>query len=198
VARDLLGRHLVRSLDGALLVGRIVEVEAYQEDDPASHSYRGRTPRTEVMFGPAGHLYVYFSYGMHWCMNVVTGTDGEGSAVLLRAAEPVEGLDLMRRRRGVHTERLLTTGPGRLTQAFGVTRQLNGTDLVLGDVLWIARGGPLAENEVGVSGRVGIAAGQDTPWRVYDARSRFVSRGLVSARARGGGGRGARRGGRRR
>jgi len=177
VARDLLGRHLVRSVEGSLLVARIVETEAYQQDDPASHSYRGRTPRTEVMFGPPGHLYVYFSYGMHWCMNVVTGDDGEGSAVLLRAAEPVEGLEAMRRRRGVEAERLLTSGPGRLTQALVVTRQLNGTDLVLGHALWIARGRPLGESELGVSGRVGIAAARATLWRFYDEGSPFLSRG---------------------
>ena len=130
VARDLLGRLLVRRLPEITLVARVVECEAYQEDDPASHSFRGVTTRTEVMFGPAGRLYVYFTYGMHFCMNVVTGDEGEGSAVLLRAAEPLEGLDWMRRCRRVVDPRLLCSGPGRLTQAFGIGREDNGMDLL--------------------------------------------------------------------
>src|SRR5436190_2170653 len=112
VARDLLGRTLVRTMpDGERLAGRIVEAEAYRQDDPASHSYRGRTARTDVMFGPPGRLYVYFTYGMHFCMNVVSGKDGEGSAVLLRAVEPLEGLDRMAEHRGLSQLRLLCAGP---------------------------------------------------------------------------------------
>src|SRR6266511_3967496 len=111
VAPDLLGRLLVRPVGDALLIARIVEAEAYQEDDPASHSFRGMTARTEVMFGPAGRLYVYFTYGMHFCMNVVTGREGEGSAVLLRAVEPLAGLEWMCHRRGVADPRLICSGP---------------------------------------------------------------------------------------
>src|SRR5438309_7202111 len=123
VARALLGRALVRTLpDGEVLRARIVEAEAYREDDPASHSFRGRTARTDVMFGPPGRLYVYVSYGMHFCMNVVTGRDGEGSAVLLRAAEPLEGLDRMTDLRRLQDPRLLCAGPGRLCQALAITR----------------------------------------------------------------------------
>lgn len=176
MARDLLGRLLVRRLEDDLLVARLVEVEAYQEDDPASHSYRGRTARTEVMFGPPGHLYVYLSYGMHWCMNVVTGRDGEGSAVLLRAAEPLHGLDAMRARRGLVSDKLLCAGPGRLTQAFGLARSDNGLDLLDGGSLWIGEGAPLAEDDVAVSARVGISVARERPWRFSEAGSPFVSR----------------------
>jgi len=176
VARDLIGRLLVRPLPGGRLVGRIVESEAYQEGDPASHSFRGRTARNEVMFGQPGHLYVYFSYGMHFCMNVVTGRDGEGSAVLLRAVEPVEGIDWMLARRGLDDVRLLCAGPGRLTQAFGIDRAHNGADLVAGDVLFVASGSAVPEDRIGVSPRVGLTLGVDRPWRFFEAGSPFVSR----------------------
>ncbi|HZD17686.1 MAG TPA: DNA-3-methyladenine glycosylase, partial [Actinomycetota bacterium] len=127
VAPDLLGRVLVRRLPGGgRLAARLVEVEAYQEDDPASHSFRGRTQRNAVMFGPPGHLYVYFTYGMHFCSNVVTGHTGQGSAVLLRAAEPLEGVEIMAANRGVDAVRLLCSGPARLAEAFGIDRWANG------------------------------------------------------------------------
>ena len=136
VARELLGRVFVRAGRGsARVAARIVETEAYEQTDPASHSFRGLTPRNAVMFGPAGHLYVYFTYGMHFCMNVVTDREGWGSAVLLRAAEPLEGLASMRRRRGTPDVRLLCAGPARLTQAFGIDRRFDGhrfVDLLLG------------------------------------------------------------------
>jgi DNA-3-methyladenine glycosylase len=180
VARDLLGRVLVRSMpDGARLAGRIVEVEAYRQDDPASHSYKGRTRRTEVMFGPPGHLYVYFTYGAHFCMNVVTGGDGEGSAVLLRAVEPLEGLDEMARRRGLDIPRLLCAGPGRLCQAFGVGRDQNGVDLVAAEVMWIEPGTRVPDDEVGIGPRVGINVAVDQQWRFTDRTSRYLSRAAV-------------------
>jgi DNA-3-methyladenine glycosylase len=180
VARELLGRLLVSRTDGRPLVARIVECEAYQEDDPASHSFRERTPRTEVMFGPPGHLYVYFTYGMHFCMNVVTGRAGEGSAVLLRAAEPLDGQDPMAQARGLsrpYDPRLLCSGPARLTQAFGVTREANGIDLLGQTWLALAAGAPVPDDEVGVSARVGIRVGRERPWRFFVAGSPFVSRG---------------------
>jgi DNA-3-methyladenine glycosylase len=180
VARDLLGRLLVRRLSGIVLIARIVEAEAYQEDDPASHSYRGHTTRTEVMFGPPGHLYVYFSYGTHWCMNVVTGKAGEGSAVLLRAAEPLEGLELMRQARGVDAVRSLCSGPGKLTQAFGVTKSQNGLDLVSGQDLYLVAGGRLPEDRLGIGPRVGISVAADVPWRFFEKGSPFVSRGAFT------------------
>ncbi len=168
--------HLVRRLGRHLLVARLVEVEAYEEDDPASHSYRGRTARTDVMFGPPGHLYVYFTYGMHFCMNVVTGRDGEGSAVLLRAAEPLRGLPEMARRRGTADSRLLLAGPARLTEAFGVTRVQNGADLVAGPGPTIVRGEPVPDDRVAVAPRVGIRVAAERRWRFLDAASPFVSR----------------------
>jgi DNA-3-methyladenine glycosylase len=160
-----------------VIAGRIVECEAYEENDPASHSYRGLTDRTAVMFGPPGHLYVYFTYGMHFCMNVVTGEDGEGSAVLLRAVEPVEGIELMRERRGVATLRELCAGPGRLTQAYGITRADNGMDLVAGRDLFVVRGDPVPDDGVAVGPRVGISVAIERPWRFSVKDSSFVSRG---------------------
>ena len=144
VAPELLGRVLVRVLpDGTRLAARLVEVEAYEQGDPASHSYRGRpTPRTEVMFGPPGRLYVYFTYGMHFCSNVVTGPNGCGSAVLLRAAEPLDGLEAMAANRGTDGLRLLCSGPARLTQAFGIGRDDNGADLVKDPRLSLLAGSP--------------------------------------------------------
>ena len=177
VARDLLGRVLVRVLpDGTRLSGRIVETEAYREDDPASHSFRGRTGRTDVMFGPAGHLYVYFTYGMHFCMNVVTGRDGEGSAVLLRAVEPMEGQGRMAGLRGTADPRLLCSGPGRLCQAFGVDRTQNGADLVRGSAVRIERGTPVRDAEAAAGPRIGIAVAVERPWRFVVATSPGLSR----------------------
>ncbi|MGH2530211.1 MAG: DNA-3-methyladenine glycosylase [Actinomycetota bacterium] len=186
VAPDLLGRILIRRLpDGRRLSARIVETEAYQEGDPASHSYRGRTRRTEVMFGRPGHLYVYFTYGMHFCMNVVTGQDGEGSAVLLRAAEPVEGLEDMARRRSASDPRLLCSGPARLCEALGVARAENGTDLVRGGHLWVLPGEPVPPSRIGVTARVGIRDGMDRGWRFLVTGDPFVSRGRPVAGIRG-------------
>ncbi len=176
VARDLIGRLLVRRLPAVTLIGRIVECEAYQEDDPASHSFRGMTNRTEVMFGPAGRLYVYFTYGMHFCMNVVTGREGEGSAVLLRAVEPLAGLEWMCHRRGVADPRLICSGPARLTQAYGIGRADNGMDLLAARDLFVARGRPIPDGGVGVGPRVGITAAAERPWRFYELGNRFVSR----------------------
>jgi DNA-3-methyladenine glycosylase len=131
------------------------------------------------MFGPPGHLYVYISYGMHFCMNVVTGRDGEGSAVLLRAAEPLEGLGRMTEFRGLDAPRLLCAGPGRLCQALGVTRGLDGTDLVGGAELVIERGRPVREADVVVGPRVGLTVAMEQPWRFTVGGSRFLSRGPV-------------------
>lgn len=199
VAPDLLGRVLVRVLpDGARLAARLVEVEAYEQGDPASHSYRGRpTPRTEVMFGPPGRLYVYFTYGQHFCSNVVTGPDGRGSAVLLRAAEPLDGLDVMASHRGVDAPRLLCSGPARLTQAFAITRAAGGTDLVKDPSLFLLDGTPLGARAIARSTRVGVNAGVERRWRFFERGSAFVSPGRpaapVAARTGSGGATGSRR-----
>lgn len=130
VARELIGwRLFVREVDGGLTGGVIAETEAYTQEDAASHSYRGKTPRTEVMFGPAGHVYVYFTYGMHWCMNIVTGQEGSGQAVLLRALAPETGIPRMLHRRGAVAETQLANGPAKLCQALGVTGVDNGAVL---------------------------------------------------------------------
>jgi DNA-3-methyladenine glycosylase len=188
LAPDLLGRVLVRSLpDGSRASVRIVEVEAYEPDDPASHAFRGQTPRNATMFGPPGRLYVYFTYGMHFCMNAVARGAGEGSAVLLRAGEPLEGLDGMRGRRGREPVRELCSGPARLTQALAVGRELDGADLVEGDLIWIerpTRGG--AVEAVGAGPRVGVHE-VGRAWRFWLEGNAFVSRGRPgppTARAR--------------
>jgi DNA-3-methyladenine glycosylase len=181
VAPDLLGRILVRVLpDGRRLAARLVEVEAYGPDDPASHAYRGPTPRNLVMFGPPGHLYVYFTYGMHFCSNVVTGSDGIGSAVLLRAAQPLEGLDAMAEHRGLETPTLLCSGPGRLTQAMAIARSENGIDLVRDGVLHLRTGEPVARRLVERTSRVGVNVGADRRWRFYERGNAFVSPGRPS------------------
>lgn len=166
VAPELLGTLLVH--DGR--VARIVEVEAYRgADDPGSHAFRGPTPRTTTMFGPAGHLYVYFSYGMHWCANVVCGPPGEAGAVLLRAGEPVAGLDAIRAARPrARRDRDLTSGPARLCQALGIDGTFDGADLVRADrgVTLASDGAPL-DVEPATSPRIGLSAGADIPWRWY-------------------------------
>jgi DNA-3-methyladenine glycosylase len=178
VAPDLLGLLLV---DDAGRAARIVEVEAYRgADDPGSHAYRGRTRRTATMFGPAGHLYVYFTYGMHWCANVVCGPEGDASAVLLRAAEPVRGLDLMRQARW-RTQRVqrdvdLCRGPARLCQAFGIDGTYDGADLLSrSSHLWLGDDGAGAGGPVRTSTRIGLSAGAELPWRFFIGGCRAVS-----------------------
>jgi DNA-3-methyladenine glycosylase len=166
-----------RSGGGGRLAARIVETEAYEPHDPASHAFRGQTARNTAMFGAPGHLYVYFTYGMHFCMNAVAGSSGEGTAVLLRAAEPIEGLDEMRRRRGRSKDRDLCSGPAKLCQAFGVDRSLDGTDLVRGSDLWITEGTPVPSSLVVVGTRVGIRVGLEHAWRFSVDGDPFVSRG---------------------
>jgi DNA-3-methyladenine glycosylase len=173
VARDLIGITLL--VDG--VGGPIVEAEAYDQTDPASHSYQGkRTPRNESMFGPAGHAYVYRSYGVHWCLNFVCGEAPFGGAVLIRALEPLAGLDLMQRRRGAVGLRQLCAGPGRLTQALGITGELDGRPLNVPPFSLRVRTAPV---EILVGPRIGLTRGIETPWRFGLAGSRFLSRNFA-------------------
>ncbi|MGQ9456816.1 MAG: DNA-3-methyladenine glycosylase [Anaerolineae bacterium] len=185
VARDLLGTRLVRLYEGQRLSGLIVECEAYVgQDDTACHASRGRTRRNAVMFGPPGHAYVYFTYGMHWMLNVVTEQEGFPAAVLVRALEPREGLEAMRRLRATRgrppSDDHLTNGPARLTQALAIDGTFNGADLVLGEVLWLERGEAVPEERVACGPRIGIpyAAEKDrqVPWRFWVRGSPSVSR----------------------
>jgi DNA-3-methyladenine glycosylase len=153
--------------------GIVVETEAYAADDPASHSYRGRTARNATMFGPAGHLYVYRSYGIHWCANVVCGEEGFGAAVLLRALEPTHGVVDMQARRGVDDIALLCSGPGRLCQALGITGEHDGLPLDRGR-LGLYKASETAETVA--SPRIGITRARDLPWRYSLRSSPFVSR----------------------
>jgi DNA-3-methyladenine glycosylase len=184
VAKDLLGKLLVRRVGERVLIARIVETEEYCQNDPASHSFRGPTNRNEVMFSEGGHLYVYFTYGMHFCANVVTGSAGKGEAVLLRAVEPIDGIDIMTRNRKLHGrgmkrgdafEKNLTNGPAKLCQALKIGRRENGIDL-LGDEIYLLDAPRLQPSEIATSTRIGIRVGQKTPWRFFIKGNEWVSR----------------------
>ena len=166
VAPRLIGCELVRELNGRRLVGRIVETEAYDQTDAARHRYRGRTPRTDVMFGPSGHLYVYFTYGMHYCMNVVVGSKGHGAAVLIRAIEPLEGLDMMSRNRQGRSDAQLTNGPAKLCYALAIDKTWNGHDLRKPPLQLMLQPAAPVEQIVQTT-RIGISNAKDVQWRFY-------------------------------
>ena len=172
LARSLLGKLLVSELGGVRTVGRIVEAEAYRPDDPASHSFPGPTARNRTMFGPPGHAYVYLSHGIHHCVNAVGRS---GSAVLLRALEPIEGEEAMASRRRLGDPRLLCAGPGRLTQALGIRLEHDGHDLTRPDGLWIADGP--SPRRVIRTPRIGISLAGEKRWRFLDAETSYASRG---------------------
>jgi DNA-3-methyladenine glycosylase len=179
VAKELVGCRLVRVVDGARLSGIVVETEAYRGSrDPASHAYRGKTKRNEVMFGPAGFAYVYFTMGVHYCLNVTAEKTGIAAAVLLRAAQPVEGTEEMKSNRGVTELTKVASGPGNLAKALRIDRDLNGEDVVTSGRLFFEAGEGV--RTIGVSSRVGVSAGKSFRWRFYAKGNPFVSEGRPS------------------
>jgi DNA-3-methyladenine glycosylase len=169
VAQAIIGATLL--VDG--VGGRIVETEAYDREDPASHTFSGPTPRNQSMFGPPGRAYVYRSYGIHWCLNFVCRETGHGAGVLIRAVEPTHGLDVMRERRGLQDERLLCSGPGRVGQALAITHALNGHRLDRKPFQVLA---PDGSPPIVAGPRIGISKAMDVPWRFGLAGSRYLSR----------------------
>ncbi len=181
VAKQLLGKLLVRELPEGKVAGKIVEVEAYRgSDDPASHAYKGKTQRNQIMFGEGGYAYIYFIYGKHFCLNVTTEKIGVPGAVLIRAVEPVYGIEIMKRKRRTENVKSLTNGPGKLTQAMDITVELNGWDLTRGERLYICDLDVVEPFEVVSSGRIGVKAGADKPWRFFIKGNLFVSKRISS------------------
>ena len=182
VARELLGKIFVRVYNGKKLAGKIVEVEAYDGSiDKAAHSFGGMTKRTEVMFGKGGLLYVYFTYGVHFCSNVVTGNKGEGSAVLLRGIEPIKNIDVMSHNRfnknklTEKEKRNLTSGPAKITQTFNIGKEENGTDLTKNKI-YILDYENINDNDIVITKRIGITRSVELPWRFYIKDNPYVSR----------------------
>jgi len=177
VAKNLLGKLLVRVKGRARMTGRIVEVEAYRgSDDPASHAFHGLTPRNAPMFGEPGHAYIYFTYGNHYCLNITTQKKGTPGAVLIRAIEPLEGISVMKRLRPVVSELALTNGPGKLTKALGIDKSLNQVDMTKAGPLFVTNMEE-ARFQIAQSTRVGIRVGRDRLWRFYVSGNPHVSRG---------------------
>ena len=181
VAQRLLGSYLHRVIDGVELVGKIVETEAYGGEDEACHAFRGMTPRNAIMFGDAGFSYVYFTYGMHHCFNVTTNEEGIGEAILIRAVEPITGIQAMRKFRPIALrDRDLANGPGKLCQAFGLSRVENGVDLIESEELFITQRPPLNAASICTSSRIGINVATHYPWRFFIEGNEFVSKGKPS------------------
>lgn len=172
-ARALLGKKLIYKNNDTQLSGYIVETEAYHSDDPASHSFGGITKSNSSLFMNAGTIYVYFTYGMHFCLNVVTGEEGHGQAVLLRAIQPVDGIEIMKRNRKTDKFINLTNGPAKLTQALGINKSINGTNIINGPI-FLAEG--IKPKAIVVDTRIGISRAIDYPWRFYIKDSQFVSK----------------------
>ena len=182
VAQGLLGKYFIRRIGKNLLIGKIVEVEAYRSNDPASHSFRAKTNRNSVMFCEGGHLYVYFTYGMHFCANIVTGREGIGEAVLIRAVEPLVGIEVMTKNRFPNLEshnhqslKNLSNGPAKFCEAFGIARQENGLDLLDSEIS-ITEGESIPSKLIKRSSRIGIQQGVDKKWRFFIKGNPWVSR----------------------
>ena len=174
LAQALLGCELVHDSPGGRTTGIIVETEAYSQEDAASHSFAGETARTKAMFGPAGHAYIYFTYGMHYCFNIVSGHQGHGQGVLIRALEPIEGLEIMKERRNKSEDLQLCNGPAKLVQAMGITKQDYGKPLFEGNLY--VRNGPERNFNISVGPRIGISKAVDAPWRFWITDNSYVSR----------------------
>jgi DNA-3-methyladenine glycosylase len=172
VARDLIGCTVVHGPTA----GVVVETESYDAEDPACHAFNGRTARNEVLFGPPGHAYVYFSYGIHSLLNFVAEPEGDAAAVLVRALEPTIGIGLMRQRRGLERPEDLCSGPGKLTQALGIELDLNGSSLMTGPIHVLGREGRWRRSRIVTAPRIGISRAQDLPWRFCAAGNRCLSR----------------------
>lgn len=176
VAQQLLGCFLVRIIRGKILVGKIVETEAYHIHDPACHAYHGKTAANQALFGPVGHAYIYFIYGMYYCLNAVAHMPHiQAGGVLIRAVEPLEGISYMQKMRGIQSKNL-TNGPGKLAQAFAVDKKLYGTDLTKKGPLSIVAGESVAQDSIVSSPRIGISKAQELHWRFYIKNSPWVSR----------------------
>ncbi len=181
LARKLIGTLLIRIIDNRSLIARIVEVEAYGgADDPASHAYRGITERNKVMFNSGGYSYVYFTYGMHYCFNVVAGKGKRAGAVLIRAAEPIEGIDIMQRNRSKENLRDLLSGPAKLCQAFSIDKSFNGIPLDTPS-LYLSKNTELKTQKIKTTSRIGIREALDKKWRFLDPENEFVSVGVKSS-----------------
>lgn len=173
-AKRLLGCILEREIEGKVVRVMIVETEAYDQTDAASHSYKGRTPRVETMFGPAGRAYVYFTYGMHYCCNIVAGEDGYGAGVLIRAVEPLTGVEVLEERRGGKSGVHVTNGPAKLCQALGIDLALNGHDLSVAPLRLLVQP-KLPEPDIVTTTRIGISKAKDAQWRFYVRDNLYVS-----------------------
>jgi DNA-3-methyladenine glycosylase len=181
VAKELLGKILVKNTDGIIYSGIITEVEAYDGlTDEAAHSFSGKTPRNQVMFGPGGYFYVYFTYGAHFCCNVVTGTEGTGTAVLIRAVQPLDGIENMiqnrfgRELKNDKEKYNLTNGPGKVCKAFSIDRQHYGEDLT-GDRIYLLKRPAIKEDKIIITKRIGITRSVDLPWRFYIKDNPYIS-----------------------
>ena len=176
VAKDLLGKLLIRKIDDAVLAGKIVETEAYRaHDDPASHAFRGKTERNSAMFGEPGHAYVYFTYGNHFCLNVTARNHLPAGAILIRAVEPMDGIEIMLRNRQVSELTNIASGPGKLTKAMSITREQNGKDLCSYGELYLANSDS-TDCKIGISSRIGIVRATDKLWRFFIEGNPHLSR----------------------
>lgn len=177
-AQKLLGKKITTTIQGITVSGYIVETESYSyPDDPASHAYRGQTERNMVLFGPVAHCYVYISYGIHYCLNIIARSpDQIAGGVLIRALEPYQGIEIMKHRRHMDKIKLLTNGPGKVCQALGITKEYNGLDLMHNDAISISSGYDVAKSEIVATSRVGISAGQEFMWRFYINNNPFISK----------------------